>query len=177
MCTSGHSRPGFTLVEAMIAISLTALSASVLLVGINASVKVTDDAMNETIAMGIAQQLMDEIVAKPRGDGITRTATTRNGLKDIDDYIGYSKAPEDRWAIPLGKEDSDGRYRQDNFKIDSDLLLRLRVQVSVRATDANGNSVSLTSNPLYYSVQVSVVDTAQGWRVLATLNRTVAYVD
>ncbi len=55
-----HSRrAAFPLIEATVAIALTAIAASVLLMGTTTSLGTGQDAQDETIAMGMAQQLMD----------------------------------------------------------------------------------------------------------------------
>ena len=55
-------RGGFTLIEALAAIALAAIAGSALLYGTTASIQNTDDTMRRTIAYGMAQQLMDEVV-------------------------------------------------------------------------------------------------------------------
>ncbi len=170
MRSVGNRRTGFTLVEAIVSISLAALAGSVLLAGINASIKVTDDAMHETIAMGVAQQLMDEIAARPRGDGTTRSATCRKDFTDIDDYSGYSAAPVDMWGHTLGQDhitdEGDGTLRAANFQIASTFLNRCLVKVSLATAD----------DGYRYTVTVTVVDTGQGNREMARLQRVVTYV-
>jgi type II secretory pathway pseudopilin PulG len=170
MRTVGNRRVGFTLVEAMVSISLAALAGSVLLAGINASVKVTDDAMHETIAMGVAQQLMDEIAAQPRGDGTTKAATCRKDFADIDDYNGYRAAPADMWGHPLGldhiTDDGEGTLRAETFRVASAFLNRCLVKVAMTTAD----------DGYRYLVTVTVADTGQNHREMARLQRVVTYV-
>ncbi len=54
-------RRGFTLIEALVAITLTVAAGSALLYGVYDSIGNTKRALEQTIATGLAQQMMDEI--------------------------------------------------------------------------------------------------------------------
>jgi len=56
-------RSAFTLIEAMIALSITSLRA-VLLLSVQSSLDTTIEAVDRTIADGVAQQTMDEVLTK-----------------------------------------------------------------------------------------------------------------
>ncbi len=115
MMTSSHhfdSTPagGFTLVEALVAISMTALAGSVLLLGVTSSLQNADEAYRQTVALGLAQQLMDEVVGS-------------SSIAEIDAYNGSgSTPPVDRWGVPLGTEDGGGGQRHANFRVPAGLL-------------------------------------------------------
>jgi len=170
------SRRGFTLVEAMIAISLAALAGSVLLVGINASVTVTDDELNETIALGMAQQLMDEIV----GNRLTATTTAgRSNFDDIFDYANYqSTPPVDRWDVTLGTDDGEGGRRHASVRATSALLRRWTQKVLVYPVDPSNPSVQISSSSTNtcFAVEVRILNAdPQGvTKELARLRRVLA---
>src|SRR5262245_37131325 len=54
----------FTLIEALIALSITSLAGAVLLLSVQSSLETTVEAVQRTIADGIAQQTIDEILTK-----------------------------------------------------------------------------------------------------------------
>ncbi len=113
------STAGFTLVEALVAISMTALAGSVLLLGVTSSLQNTDEALRQTIALGLAQQLMDAVV----GAG---------SIEEIDRYHGFSsRPPADRWGVELGTEDGHGGKRHSNFRVASGLLSHYGREVHV----------------------------------------------
>ena len=63
-------RPGwgakraFSLIEALIALTITSMAGAVLLLGVQSSLDTTIEAVERTIADGIAQQTIDEIMTK-----------------------------------------------------------------------------------------------------------------
>src|SRR5688572_11889733 len=60
------SRPrrAFSLIEALIALSITAMAGAVLLLSVDSSLQSTGDAVERTIADGVAQRLLDEILTR-----------------------------------------------------------------------------------------------------------------
>src|SRR5574340_36006 len=100
-------RPGgFTLVEALTSIALAAMAGSVLLLGANTSVQTTNDALQQTIAYGMAQQLIDEVVGcrymdlggspydlTPKPSAPEAVAGNRQLFDDIGDFNGYRCQP------------------------------------------------------------------------------------
>jgi type II secretory pathway pseudopilin PulG len=172
------SRGGFTLVEAVIAISLAAMAGAVLLAGINASVKVTDDGMREMIALGTAQQLMDEALGNLWGG--STTSPPRTNFDQIDDFADYqSMPPVDPSGIALGKDDGQGGERHPNFQATSGLLDRWQQQVLVYPVDLSNPSVQLTSGTSEcHAVEVRIIynDPQNGARELARLRRVIAHV-
>lgn len=187
-------RPGFTLLEALVAIAVAALAGSVLLAGINASVKVTDEAMNETIALGLAQQLMDEVLgcryleygssAYPTTLGPTTAEAstgTRSAFDDIGDFNGVSsRPPVDRWGIEVGQEDTGGTLRHASFRLPGSFFSRWREQVSVYYVSDSDPATALaagrTSDTRAVEVSIVYVDPQRGERNLASLRRVVVYV-
>lgn len=141
-CSAGRRRrqpAAFTLIEALVSISIAALAGSVLLLGTTSSIQSTTEALKQTVASGMAQQLMDEVVGsrfvelvydsdgKPLGPeavvfGRDAGEVTRDEFDDVDDYNGYSSGsesesspPKDPWGINLGKDDGEGGEREGSF--------------------------------------------------------------
>mgnify|MGYP003343051482 CR=1 FL=1 len=60
-------RLGFSLIEALIALSITSIAGAVLLLSVQSSLDTTIEAVDKTIADGIAQQTIDEMRADEPG--------------------------------------------------------------------------------------------------------------
>src|SRR5215211_450520 len=99
-------RRGFSLIEALIALSITSIAGSVLLLSVQSSLDTTIEAVEQTIADGVAQQTMDEILTKRYvGQGESPLATTLGAatsellgvgtslFDDADDYHNYINQP------------------------------------------------------------------------------------
>ncbi len=159
---------GFTLVEALVAISMTALAGSVLLLGVTSSVQSTDEAYRQTVALGLAQQLMDEVVG--------------GSIAEIDKYNGFSSTPPvDGWGVALGTGDGNGGQRHANFRVAPGLLDNYccEVRISrVAPSDLNVSVLSHKSAAALRLVTVRVTYNAPNAsaRELAELKRSVAYV-
>jgi type II secretory pathway pseudopilin PulG len=184
----------FTLVEALLSISVAALAASVLLLGITSSVQTTDEALQQTIAGGMAQQLLDEVVGGRYMElgcspydtylcpGAAETAPgTRELFDDIDDYNGFrSRPPTDLWGIGLGKDDGEGGERHPDFQAPAGFFDNWREEIDVYYVSPSDLTAGLAAGQVsdYRAVVVRVlyVDPEGGERVLAELRRVVAYV-
>ncbi len=168
----GHcaSRPpsGFTLVEALVAISITAVAGSVLLLGVNASLQTTDDALRQTIALGLAQRLMNEVAGAA-------------SIEEIDKYDAFrSQPPKDAWGIPLGSEDGKGGQRPNAFQMPAESLSQYAWEVRIHRVDPTDLTARLAAGaPSDYRL-VEVCVTHHGpnsaARELARVQRVVAYV-
>jgi len=196
-CTSGlpaRLRGAFTLIEAMVAIALAAIAGAALLLGVTSSLQTTDDNLRRTIAMGIAEQLMDEVLGNPYKDknvGPYQTNVgpnsweastgTRERFDDLDDYNRVrSRPPVDTWGIPLGQEDGAGGLRHPNFRLPDNFLQQWREEIEVYYVDPNDFTRRLPYGSVsdYRAVEVRVLyETPEGGRrELARLRRIVAYV-
>jgi type II secretory pathway pseudopilin PulG len=163
-----RQRGAFTLIEALVAISFAALAGSALILGTTASVQSTQDCQEQTIALAMAQQLMDEVMgagyvsdsgdpyAALQPDGHERSGLSRHLFDDIGDFNGYrSQPPTDAWGIPLGTENGQGGLRNSNFQVPPGLFDNWRQEVEVR---------------------IVAIDPTGKTRELAKLRRIVAYV-
>ena len=188
-----HHRPAFTLVEAVIAVSITAMAGSALLLGIGNSMQTTGEVLDQAIATGMARQLMDEIVGRrycgagtsPNETVLGPTGGENHGTvrqyDDIDDYNGYvAQPPVDQFGIPLGSDDGRGAQRDPNFQAYPGCFNRWRQQVAVYYVNQSNVSQPLpagqTSEYRAVEVTISIEDPIRGLRPAATLRRIVANV-
>ncbi len=185
---------GFTLVEALVAITITAIASSVLLLGFTSAVQTTHEAMQQTIAQGIADQLADEVVGcRYMAIGTTpyqitlgpsateRAAGTRELYNDIDDFDGFvAQPPADPWGVELGTDDQSGDERHPAFHLDDGYLDDWREEISVYYVDPTDLTTPLPHGQVsdYRAVEVAVLcDRPEGGtRELARVRRVVAYV-
>ena len=185
-------RRGFSLVEALVALSITALAGSVLLLSVDSSLATTIEALQRTIADGMAQSVLDEMLTKRYEDiggdplaGIlsaTPWELLGNGTErfnDVDDYAGYLAQPaEGVWGEPLGTGDDQGNLRLENFRLRGDFFQNWRQRVVVSYVTANDHTVQSASPTAYRAIEVIIeyVGTNGAVRPLATRKRVIAYV-
>jgi prepilin-type N-terminal cleavage/methylation domain-containing protein len=185
---------GFTLVEAMLALAITAIAGSALLLGLNSSVQLTEHNEKRVIAQGMARQLMDEILgarylaigASPHQYPLCPSSweaelDSRERYDDIDDFHDWeSLPPEDGYGIPLGENDGKGGERKSQFFAPGEMFKTWRQEVRVTYADPNDLTQSLlgSSTSDYRAVQVKIVeiDPDRGPIELAKIRRIVAYV-
>lgn len=194
MRNRGRMPAGFTMIEAALAIALTALAGSAILLGINSSLDATAEVVDRTIAQGMAQQLVDEVVgtlyAAP-GAGAHQTSLGPNNYEtggsgrerydDIDDYDNLtSQPPKDMHGIPVGTEDGRGGMRHANFQAPPEYFSRWRQIVDIYYVNASDFSQQLTGNNVsdYRCVDVRIEcnDAVRGWQELAREKRIVTYL-
>ncbi len=187
-------RRGFSLVEALVAITIMAMASAVVLLGIETSVQNADFNVDSMIAEGMAQQLIDEVL----GTRYTGAATDpyqyplvasswelagkgRERFDDTDDFNGFvANGAEDIWGQPLGTDDGQGGLRHESLRVRSGLFADWRQKVAVYYVDSNDPSVKLSGNKTsnYRAVEVTISRKgADGVdRTLASLRRVYAYV-
>jgi type II secretory pathway pseudopilin PulG len=187
-------RRAFTLVEAMVATSITAVAGSALLLGISSSLKTTNDVLNQSLAAGVAQRLMDEIAGKlycgdptqpyqyPLGpDAYEAGSVCRERYNDIDDYnVFSSQPPKDCWGVAIGADDGQGGTRDPHFQIGASLFANWQQNVSVYYVNPANLSQALpagqTSDYRAVEVTINFKDPVQGTRLLTTVRRVFTYV-
>ncbi len=184
---------GFTLIEALLSIVLVSIAGVALMSGIASSIDTTDAAVQEAVALGLAQQLMDEIAicryVEPGGDPYSpvlgpesgETAGNRTLFDDIDDYNGLvDEPPTTLDGTTLGVDDAEGGTRDPNFQVPSGQLDRWRREVSVYYVDSASPDVPLpagtTSDFRAVEVRVYVVMPGGVTRQIVSLKRVFAYV-
>ena len=157
---------GFTLVEALVAISITALAASVLLLGLQTSLHTTDECLRQTIAAGMAQQTLDAVLGF---DDIR----ARNGIE-------HHQPPVD--LLTGERLGADGKRHPDLF-VDNEYMeyfdhWQQEIEVyPVDSTDTTtrkegGDCRAVEVRIRYYDPDL---DPERGWQELAKL-RNVVYV-
>ena len=173
--------------------SITAIAGSALLLGVTTSLQTTTEAMDQAIATGIAQQLLDEIVGARYAAGsdahqvvlgpswYEQNGPGRQRYNDIDDYTGLRIEPlEDLWGVYLGTDDGQGDQRHPGFQITPGYFDNWRAEIDVYYVDQSNLSAKLSWGRVsdYRAVDVHVyyVDPERGKRQLAQLRRVVAYV-
>ena len=200
---SGQRR-AFSLIEALIALSITALAGSVLLLSVDSSLQCTSDAVERTIADGVAQRLLDEICTRRFVDldensgssgsgllglswlrdilGATTSESLGNGFElfdDIDDFAGHSAKPlKGTYGEVLGTGDDNGNARLDNFRLRSTFFNDWRQRVDVYYVSATDHTVRSSSVTAYRAIEVFVERVAADGTVfpLAHRKRIVTYV-
>jgi prepilin-type N-terminal cleavage/methylation domain-containing protein len=183
---------GFSLIEAMVAITVLALAGSVLLLAVETSLQTTTEALDRSIADGLAQQLLDEISLQhfmqpgtsctdPLGpSGWENSGSGRERFNDTDDYHNYTVQPaEGLWGEPLGTGNGDGNARHSAFQVPANYFDSWRQRVEVYFVSASDPSVQLTSGTSEYrgiEVTIERIDPDGTVRPLATRKKVIAYV-
>ncbi len=184
----------------MVAITITAVAASALLLGIDTSLMTTNEALEQTIAIGMAQQLMDEVLGARHTadmDGASLPAyesdyydpddaefasmPDREFFEDIDEYNKYTnQPPQDCYGVDLGSDDGEGDERNPNFMAQAGMFSNWRRQIQVYYVNSTDLKTPLAAGQTsdYRAVEVRVLynDPDKGWRELARLQQVVVYV-
>jgi prepilin-type N-terminal cleavage/methylation domain-containing protein len=188
-----RNRRGFTLVESMTAMTILAIAGATLLAGLASTSATTRDALERAIALGMAEQLLDEISGmvycesgasaydNPMGPGSPEVAAgARKLFDDIDDYNGIrTTPPTDRWGITLGTDDGKQGTRHANFQAPSGFFTGWKQWVDIQYVAESNFTTPLTSGTSNYRrirVQILVEQTDGRTRTLADVSRVVAYV-
>jgi type II secretory pathway pseudopilin PulG len=187
-------RAAFTLVEAVVALALTAIAGSALLLGLASSLDTSSDAVEQTIAAGMAQQLLDEVAgarymelgysahqAVLQASTWERQTGTRERFDDVDDYNEFrSRPPVDFWGVKLGEDDGEGGMRHPAFRAPDRFFDRWRQEIDVYYVRESDLTTRLPAGQVsdYRAIEVRVLheDANGAVRPLATLRRVVAYV-
>jgi hypothetical protein len=189
--TSG--RNAFSLVEALVALTITTLAGSVMLLAIESCLTSTSDAVDRLIADGLATQLLDEISTKrfmTAGDTplslsgpstYETSGTGRERFNDLDDYKNFSALPaEGIYGETLGTGNDAGGARNSNFCIPATYFANWRQRVDVYFVSPTDHSVKLTgsSTSYYRAVEVIIEYVHADGRVipLAKRRRVYAYL-
>jgi prepilin-type N-terminal cleavage/methylation domain-containing protein len=189
-------RRGFTLVEAVVAISIVSIAGTAMLMGIASAMSTSYDTMDRTVAAGMAEQLMDEVAGRmyalgngqyqwPMAASGSEQAAAGRQFNDIDDYNGAgsgiaSEPPVDRRGITLGIDDGEGGARHPNFQVASGYFDRWRQEIEVYYVSDTDPSVRLTGGNTSNSRAVEVLilqrADANAYRELASVRRVFSYI-
>ena len=187
-------RSGFSLVEAMVAITIMAVAGSALLWGVSSAMQTTDDSLQQALALGMAQQLMDEILGQRYhavgsdayetsmgASSWERGGSGRERYNDIDDYNRLRASPPvELDGTSIGTGDGTGDLRHPNFQVVHDYFENWRQEVDVYYADPDDFTRNLPSGSTsdYRAVVVRIVrdDPDSDPRTLAELRQVVSYV-
>lgn len=187
-------RCGFTLVEALVALTIMTMIGAVVLVSIETSVVNTKSNVDSSIAEGMAQQLVDEVLGKRyhaigsdpydyplTGSNWELEGNGRERFNDTDDFNGFvANGAENIWGNPLGEGDGAGGFRHANLRVESGYFDTWRQEIEVYYVDENDLSLRLdpyeTSNYRAVEVTISRQQSDGAYMPLANLRRVYAYV-
>ena len=187
------ARPAFTLIEAVVALGIMALAGSVLLLAAQSSLRTTDELVRRTIAEGLADQLLDEIVTKrymevgesptdsSLGTEANETSAGRSLFDDTDDYHQLSLLPaKDAFSQEMGSGDEAGGLRHPGFRVPNGFFDNFRQRVKVYYVDPADPSQPLADGQTSYyrgvEVAVDYVAADGTERELAVRRRVYAYI-
>lgn len=187
-------RDGFSLAESLLAITLTSIAGSGILLGLAGSAQTTRNVMDRAMATGMAAQLIDEVVGgRYAAPGVgayqvglgpntwEKQGAGRERYDDVDDFEGVVAQPaKDEYGIMLGLGNDAGGQRHPNFRLPSSYFSGWRQEVNVYYVSEANPSVRLTgsstSNLRAVEVRIYRDDGTQGRELLDTVRRVVAYV-
>ncbi len=182
------ARKAFSLVEALVASTVTALAGAALLTAVVSTVGSGRQAVWRAVAEGVGQLLLEEISTAPFP---TATSTrpldrsTRTDFDDVDDYDGYVDMPPSRPdGQPLGSDslewqEAEPRTRLQDMVANPTLLSRLRRRVRVEPVEPGSNGWRPASSDAPFrrvTVTVQRVDVDGTARTLYQATRILAHV-
>jgi type II secretory pathway pseudopilin PulG len=187
-----RGRLAFSLIEALVALSITSIAGAVLLLSVQSSLDTTIEAVDKTIADGVAQQTIDEILTKrfvgPAENPLTSALGALSSelqnlgtslFDDTDDYAGYIAQPlKGQSGETLGTGDDNGGLRLQNFRVRSDYFQNWRVRVDVYYVNPDNHLVRSTTATNFRMIEVNVelVRSNGSALPLANRKRLIAYV-
>lgn len=186
-CPRRRSRRGLSMVESLLAVTITAVAGGALLSSIGASVQSSSDTAHAAVARGLAAQLMDEMAAMrfPESTNSVPGGTGRENFDDLDDYAGYSMSPPvDRAGEPLGTDGgpmvlgSPGP-RAAELQGDADFLAPFGQEVTVERVTPSGGSWTVGPAHTNYrrvTVRITYTDARAVVTTLAETSRIFTYV-
>jgi type II secretory pathway pseudopilin PulG len=186
-------RTAFSLIEAMVALSITAMAGAVLLLATQGVLETTNDAVAQTIAQGMATQLIDEVLGARYcggtdpyettlgGSASERAGGNRDRFNDTDDYDDFSaQPPEDTYGNALGQGDWNGNFRHPALRSPGDPFNQWRHRIEVYYVNPSDPTVRRPdSQPTdYRAVEVTIerIENDGAVRPLCTMRRVFCYV-
>ena len=186
-------RNGFTLVEAMVSLTILSIASSAALLTLSDSIQTTDSSIRSQMALGMAQQLLDELSTRryfAPGDSPTNpsmgptsaeAALPGRQYNSIGSYNGVQTIPAtDQYGITLGSDNGDGLTRDPAFQLGTNYMSRWKQQVDVYyvsdTAPGTPNTNGGTTNYRMARVQILYNDPTKGLQTLATLSKVFAYV-
>ena len=175
------------------AVAITAMAGIAILTGVSAALQNTQYTLEQTIGLGLAQQLMDEIAGKPYAANPSNPFDTplgpsasdlagpgRSRFGNIGSYNGFvGYPPTDSTGILLGTGNGQGGQRDPNLQ-NATYFNNWQRSVVVYYVSPSDMSTAMpagqTSNHRAVEVQVSVHDASGAIRPVFKLRRVFSYV-
>jgi type II secretory pathway pseudopilin PulG len=160
-------RTGITLIESLVAVTITAIAGTALFSAIGASLGSSYSTLNKTIGTGLADQMLDELTSvrfPTTSDTRSAYTSTRYYFDDLDDYHKWSSSPPvHKNGFKLGQSPMTVlEYypvsRPYYLQPETDFLNRLTREVSVERIrlDASNNWIVTSDNTDYRRVTVKI---------------------
>jgi type II secretory pathway pseudopilin PulG len=178
-----------TLIETLLAVTIAAMASAALLLAVQSALTTATDATDRTIAEGLAQQLLDEILQKryvePGQAGNTTALgpnsgeTGRSTFDDTDDYHAYSASPLQACdGQTLGTSDGAGVARPESFRLPASYFGRWRQSVKVCYLDPATLQPLASGTSYVRAIEVTIEerDADDAYIPLSTKRRVIAYV-
>ncbi len=182
--------------EAVVAMMVVAIAGSVLLLGVEATLKSVVEQEEVIMADGIARQMLDEIQGQNWVDPALRGSPYQTSLSassvelkgpgrtkfdDTDDYNNYvSTPPVDVLGKMLSSADSNGDTLPDGFRPSSNKLTNWRCEVEVAYVSESDHATQLADNdPTNYRAIICRVyrQNLDGtWRQVVERERILSYI-
>ncbi|PHS16993.1 MAG: hypothetical protein COA78_03365 [Blastopirellula sp.] len=182
--------------EALISLTIISFASSILLLSVESTLESTMDAQEQTIAAGIADQLIDEIMGQHWSDpddpsnyypttleasSIELSGIGRSIYDDTGDYAAYTaNPPETPNGYKLGQVDSNGNTLTREFKARTSLMKLWREKVKVYYVDPDDLSlrVSDSTPTAFRAVEVLIYhqDGDGTWRHILSRKRIFSYI-
>jgi len=181
-------RSGISLVEALVAMTITATAGAALLTSIGSAMGTSRELVRQTVARGLGDQLMDEIAAAPFPEKKAKRPSekdTRQLFDDLDDYDGWSdQPPTTRNGELIGQEGllwrRDGLTRLLRMRANTTFLARFRRHVLVEpiVADTRGGwrKATAQSDLRRVTIRVDYIDAEDHENTLYSIARVFAYV-
>jgi type II secretory pathway pseudopilin PulG len=188
-----RARPAFSIVEATVAIAITALAVAALATVTTSSLLATNDAVANTIADGIAQQLLDEVMLEKYAvdsasalslafgpNSAEQAGAGRSLYDDTDDFYNLSKAPpQGIYGEELGRGNDAGSLRDPAFAIPTGYFGKFRERTRVYFVSPNDLTTEITAYGTSYRCCEAIVEQLRSdgsWVPLASRRRVFSYV-
>ncbi|MBA3312261.1 MAG: type II secretion system GspH family protein [Planctomycetota bacterium] len=174
-----------TAIESLLAIAILSIAGGALLSSLATAVRTSREIALTTVARGLADQLIAEVVASPvPSDPASATpAAPRANFLVVDHFHLWTESPpQDRFGRVLGTEgiaaSGSSSVRHVALQADSALLTRFRRTVTVeKVAPGDGTWIITASDTLFRRVVVEVVlEEDDRTRKLADASRIVCHV-
>jgi type II secretory pathway pseudopilin PulG len=184
-------RAAFSLIEALTSLTIMSFAGAVLLLSVQSSLDTTIKAVDRTIADGIAQQVLHEILTKRYApangtplDPLTGAASQATGsgtslFTAVSDYAGYSAQPlKGIYGETLGTGDDSGNLRLQNFRVRSDFFQNWKLRVDEYYVTPTDHTVKSSSATYFRAIEVHVdyIQSSGAALPLASRKRVVTYL-